>query len=144
MLLLDVNVLIYAHRQDGVDFLKYREWLKTQSEKHPFGIADVILSRYLRILTHPRIFNPPTPPSIAWKSVEELRAHPHATMIVPGPGHWAIFRSLCESTDAKGNLVPDAYIAALAIEHGLELISTDRDYARFPGLKWRHPLKSTR
>ena len=69
------------------------------------------------------------------------KACDRAEIPTPGPGHWAIFRSLCEAVGAKGNLVPDAYIAALAIEHGLELVTTDRDYARFPGLKWRHPLK---
>jgi toxin-antitoxin system PIN domain toxin len=140
MILLDVNVLIYAHRQDGLDFTKYRNWLRDYSEKSTFAVADIILSGYLRILTHPKIFNPPTPPDIAWRSVEQLRSHPHAALIGPGPGHWAIFKGLCESAGAKGNLVPDAYIAALAIEHGLELVTTDRDYARFPGLKWRHPL----
>ena len=141
MIFIDVNVLVYAQRQDGLDHVKYRDWLNTYSAKHSFAVADVILSGYLRILTHPKIFNPPTPPEFAWKSVEEIRSHPRAALIAPGPGHWAIFRSLCEGADAKGNLIPDAYIAALAIEHGLELVTTDRDYARFPGLKWRHPLK---
>jgi toxin-antitoxin system PIN domain toxin len=141
MILLDVNVLVYAHRQDALDHVKYRDWLKSFSEKHSFAVADVILSGYLKILTHPKIFNPPTPSEIAWKSVEAIKDHPRASVIAPGPGHWAIFRSLCETTAAKGNLVPDAFIAALAIEHGLELVTTDRDYARFPGLKWRHPLK---
>lgn len=142
MILLDVNVLIYAHRQDVSDHKKFRDWLKAHSEKHPFAVADVILSGYLRILTHPKIFNPPTPANIAWKSVEEIRGHPRASVIAPGPGHWSIFKGLCEAAGAKGNLVPDAYIAALAIEHGLELVTTDRDFARFPGLKWRHPIKA--
>jgi toxin-antitoxin system PIN domain toxin len=141
MILLDVNVLIYAHRQDAPDHAKYRDWLKAYSEKNAFAIADVILSGYLRILTHPKIFSPPTPPDIAWKSAEEIKSHSRATVIAPGPGHWAIFRNLCEAAGAKGNLVPDAYIAALAIEHGLQLVTTDRDYARFPGLKWKHPFK---
>lgn len=141
MILLDVNVLIYAHRQDAVNHLKYRDWLRDHTQKHAFSVADVILSGYLRILTHPKIFSPPTPIDIAWQSVEEIRAHPRASVIVPGPGHWAIFKRLCEASGAKGNLVPDAYIAALAIEHGLELVTTDRDYARFAGLKWRYPLK---
>jgi toxin-antitoxin system PIN domain toxin len=141
MILIDVNVLVYAQRQDALDHVKYRDWLKAHSAKHPFAVADVILSGYLKILTHPKIFNPPTPSETAWRSVEEIKNHPRASFIVPGPGHWAIFRNLCEVADAKGNLVPDAYIAALAIEHGLEMVTTDRDYARFPGLKWRHPLK---
>ena len=60
--------------------------------------------------------------------------------IAPGPRHWGIFAGLCRTTGVRGNLVPDAYLAALAIESGSEWISTDRDYARFPGLRWRHPL----
>ena len=106
----------------------------------PFGIPDLVLSDCLRILTHPRVFDPPTPGPRALAFASQLRDHPHAVQIVPGPRHWAIFRGLCEQTAARGNLVPDAFLAALAIESGSEWITTDRDYAQFPGLSWRHPL----
>jgi toxin-antitoxin system PIN domain toxin len=72
--------------------------------------------------------------------VETLRGQPNCVLVSPGPRHWEIFRELCERAGAKGNLVADAYHAATAIEHGCEWITTDRDYARFPGLRWRHPL----
>ena len=71
---------------------------------------------------------------------DALRAQPNAVVVGPGRRHWAIFTQLCVETDVKGNLVPDAFLAALAIESGSELISTDRDYARFKRLQWRHPL----
>ena len=92
------------------------------------------------MLTHPRVLDPPTPFDRALEFVEALRAQPNAVLLQPGPRHWDIFASLCKTAGAKGNLVADAYHAALAIEHGCEWISTDRDYARFPGLRWRHPL----
>lgn len=71
---------------------------------------------------------------------EAIRHQEHAVVINPGNRHWSIFESLCRQSDAKGKSVPDAYLAALAIEHGCEFISTDRAFARFPGLRWRHPL----
>ncbi len=70
----------------------------------------------------------------------ELREQPNAVLLAPGPRHWRIFERLCREAGATGNLVPDAYLAALAIEHGAELVTTDRDFARFPGVRWRHPL----
>jgi len=103
-------------------------------------VSDVVLSGCLRILTHPRVFDPPTPSPRSLAFVSQVRNHPHAVPIVPGPRHWAIFRDLCEQTGARGNLVPEAFLAALAIESGSEWITTDRDYAQFPGLQWRHPL----
>ena len=72
--------------------------------------------------------------------VEEVRGQPNCVVIRPGPRHWSLFTRLCRQATVKGNLVPDAYLAAMAIESGSEWISTDRDFSRFPGLKWRHPL----
>jgi toxin-antitoxin system PIN domain toxin len=86
------------------------------------------------------VFDPPTPLAIALDFADILRTHPNAVVVQPGPRHWQIFSSLCRAVDAKGNLVPDAYLAALAIETGSEWITTDRDYARFPSLRWRHPF----
>ena len=76
-------------------------------------------------------------------SVEALRAAPTSVVLPPGPRHWSIFTDLCEAVGAKGNLVPDAYLAALAIESGSEWITTDHDFSRFPGLRWRHPLATS-
>jgi len=80
------------------------------------------------------------PLDAALRFVEGLRAQPNAAVIAPGRRHWTIFSRLCREVAAKGNLVPDAYLAALAIESGSEWITTDRDFSRFPGLRWRHPL----
>jgi toxin-antitoxin system PIN domain toxin len=95
----------------------------------------------VKVVTHPRIFNPPSDLESAFAFAMEIRSQPNALPIAPGARHWEIFKSLCEAAGAKGNLIPDAYLAALAIESGSEWITTDRDYSRFPGLKWRHPLQ---
>lgn len=91
-------------------------------------------------MTHPRIFSPPTPVVEALASANHLRSQPNVLLVTPGARHWEIFQRLCEAADAKGNLVADAYLAALAIESGAQWITTDRDFSRFPGLRWRHPL----
>jgi toxin-antitoxin system PIN domain toxin len=141
LLLLDVNVLVYAFREDAPDHAAYRQWLEgVIAAESAFGLADLGLSGFLRIVTHPRIFHPPTPIAPALEFAEALRTQPTGVGLAPGPRHWTIFVDLCRRTPARGNLVPDAYLAALAIESGSEFISTDRDYARFPGLRWRPPF----
>ncbi len=86
------------------------------------------------------MLDPPVPLPDALAFVDALREQPNSVILAPGARHWQIFRDLCVRADTKGNLVPDAYHAALAIESGSEWISTDRDYSRFAGLRWRHPL----
>ena len=142
MVLLDVNVLVYAHREDALHHRKHLAWLEAliQSEQ-PYGLSDLVLSGFLRIVTHPSVFNPPSNMEKALAFTQELRDQPNCTLINPGPRHWEIFSRLCRTTGIKGNLVPDAFLAALAIESGSEWISTDRDYHRFPGLRVRHPLE---
>ena len=142
MLLFDVNVLIYAHRQDAERHAEYRAWLeRTLDEGEACAVSDLILSGCLRILTHPKVFLPPTPLAKALTYVRQLREHPNVTVLAPGRRHWAIFIELCTTASVRGNLVSDAYHAALAIESGCEWITTDRDFARFPGLRRRHPLE---
>ena len=141
MILPDVNVLIYAHREDAEGHARYRSWLESVLRgEEPFGISDVVLSGFLRVATHPRIFNPPTPPATAIEFVKLIRNQPHAVPVMPGPRHWEIFLRLCNEPGVKGNLVADAYLAALAIESGSEWVTTDADYSRFAGLKWHHPF----
>jgi uncharacterized protein len=91
-------------------------------------------------VTHPRVFATPTPIDAALAFVEALRAQPQCVLLGPGGRHWEIFSRLCHEGGARGNLVPDAYLAALVIETGSELITADRGFGRFPGLRWRHPL----
>lgn len=141
MILPDVNVLVYAFREDTPEHARYRDWLRARiGAPEAFGLSELVLSGALRVTTHPRVLDPPTPLERALEFLEALRAQPNAVLLQPGPRHWDIFTKLCTAAGAKGNLVADAYHAALAIEHGCEWITTDRDYARFPGLRWRHPL----
>jgi toxin-antitoxin system PIN domain toxin len=101
---------------------------------------DLVSSAFLRIVTHPRIFRSPTPLETALTFIHEIRDRPHCVLLSPGDRHWEIFTRISRAVGARGNLIPDAFLAALAIESGAELITTDRDYARFPNLRWRHPL----
>lgn len=141
MILIDVNVLIYAHRPDSEDHSRYRDWLDhALNSGTTFGVSDVILSSVVRIVTNPRVFAKPTPLDLALQFAESLRDHETCLLVSPGDRHWGIFRSLCHAVSAKGNIVSDAYLAALAIESGAEWITADRDYSRFPGLRWRYPL----
>lgn len=141
MILIDVNVLVYAFREDAEDHLAYRGWLRaTTRSEEPFGVSDLVLSGLLRVVTHHRIFDPPTSTGAALEFVDALRGQPTYVSVMPGGRHWEIFSSLCRTSGVRGALVADAYHAALAIESGSEWITTDRDYARFPGLRWRHPL----
>jgi toxin-antitoxin system PIN domain toxin len=142
MILPDVNVLVYAHRGDAPNHAAYRAWLEAVvNSNQAYALSDLVLSGFLRIATHPRIFNPPSELAASLAFVQAIRQRPNAVLISPGPRHWAIFADLCRSAGVKGNLISDAYLAALAIESGSEWISTDRDYSRFPGLNWRHPLE---
>lgn len=142
MLLPDVNVLVYAYRGDAPDHPRFRAWLEeTVNAQAAYGVSDLVCAGFLRIVTHPRVFTPPSPTDHALGFTEKLRGQPNAVAVVPGARYWGIFAGLCRSAGARGNLVPDAYLAALAIESGSEFITTDRDYARFPGLRWRHPLE---
>lgn len=143
MILCDVNVLVYAFRADATDHVAHRRWLLERLRgDESFGVCELVLSAVVRIVTHPRVFVKPSTLGEAFGFVEAIRERPNAVPVAPGPRHWEIFRRLCERVGAKGNLVPDAYLAALAIEHGCEWMTTDRDYSRFPGLRWRHPLET--
>lgn len=139
----DVNVLVYAHRPESEGHEAFRGWLDAaRAADEPLGLADIVLSGFIRVVTHPRVFREPSPLPIALDFVEALRAAPGSRMLNPGERHWAIFRDLCTATSATGNRVPDAYLAALVIENGATWVTADRGFARFPGLRWTHPLQS--
>ncbi len=141
MVLPDVNVLVYAFRPDLDEHAGHRAFMQGLVDgDEAFALSSIVLSGFLRIVTHPRIFSTPDPIDAALAFTETLRASERTVMVEPGPRHWEIFERLCREGSARGNLVADAYLAALAIESGCEWITTDRDYARFPGLRWRHPL----
>lgn len=141
MILVDVNVLVHAFHAGAPDHAAYRAWLASTIEAdEPFGVSELVLSGFVRVVTHPRVFDPPVPIADALAFADAVRGQPNAVIVAPGARHWEIFDRLCLQAGAKGNLVADACLAALAVESGCEWITTDRDFSRFTGLRWRHPL----
>jgi toxin-antitoxin system PIN domain toxin len=141
VLLPDVNILVNAYREDTSDHERFQTWLEDLvNSEEAFGLSDLVCSGFLRITTHPGIFRTPSPLNEALTFTERTRSQPNCVLIVPGPRHWNIFAGLCRASGARGNLIADAYLAALAIESGSEWITTDGDFARFPGLRWRRPF----
>ena len=141
MILPDVNVLVYAFRKDALGHQRYREWLLA-IVKGPsaYGVSPQVLSSVVRVTTHPGIFAQPSRLDEALAFCHALMEQIHCQVIQPGVRHWSIFADLCFRAQTAGNLVQDAWFAALAIENGCEWITTDRDYSRFPGLRWRPPF----
>jgi toxin-antitoxin system PIN domain toxin len=141
MRLVDTNVLIYAHRRDSERHAEYRDWVTAMiGGPEPYAVSDFAVNGMVRVATNPRAYPDPTPLDRALAFAAEIRNQPHSEVVSPGPRFWPIFTDLCRSTKAHGKLIPDAYLAALAIEHGCEFFSEDRDFGRFPGLRWRRPL----
>lgn len=137
----DVNVLVGAFRVDAHQHAGCRAWLERQwRTPRPFAVSSVLLSAFVRVVTHPRIFQTPSSIALALDFCEALQGHPLARPIEPGPLHATIFRQLCLETPAVGKSVPDAWNAALAIEHRCTFVTLDRDCARFSGLRWASPL----
>ena len=141
MMLVDTNVMIYAHRRDVDRHLEYRAWMEALiAGPEPYAVSDMALNGMIRVVTNQRIYKNATPIQVALSFAEMIRDQPHARVVSPGAHFWAIFGDLCLKARASGKLVADAYLAALAIEHGCEFVSTDKDFRRVPGLRWRHPL----
>jgi toxin-antitoxin system PIN domain toxin len=136
----DVNVLVAAFRSDDPRHAVAHAWLQSGLSGHrSLGICPAIIASVVRVVTHHRVFVNPTPTTGALQFADYLLSHPKVQVLRPGLGHWSIFRTLCLETGASGKLVPDAVNAALAIEHGCLLVTFDRDYARFGGLRWTSP-----
>lgn len=137
----DVNVLVYAHRADVHEHAEYRLLLeRLANDDEPLGLPDVVLSGFARVITNRRIFTEPTSPDEAWEAVESLLAAPAAIPLRAGERHWAIFRQVAGDIDARGNDIADAFLAAYALENNATWLSADRGFARFPRLRWCHPL----
>jgi len=140
VLLPDVNMLVYAHREDSELHKQSLQWLENLiNSDEAYAMSALVLSGFIRIVTHPRIFKQPSSLKDALAFIEQIRNQPGCVIVSPQDRHWKIFTKLCVDANAKGNLVPDAYHAALAIETGSTWISTDHDFSRFPGLRWSLP-----
>lgn len=140
MIVLDVNVLLAAHRPDHPHHEIVRPWfddLIAGGER--FAIPSMVWASFIRISTNRRIFTVPTPLTDAFAFLRAMRAQPQHAPLEPGEGHLELFEQLCLDTESAGDLAVDAYLAAFAIEHGCALASLDRDFARFPSLTWTRP-----
>ncbi len=142
MILMDVNVLVYAHREDVRDHCAYREWLESViNSKTVFAYSELVLCGFIRVVTHPKVFEQPSSPDAAIAFAEQIRTVPQAISLVAGNNHWQLFLQCLERISARGNDVPDAYHAALAMEWGCDWVTTDKGFRRFKGLRVGHPLK---
>lgn len=142
MILIDVNVLVYAHREDARDHLAYREWVESVINGNTkYGFSALVLSGFVRVVTHPKIFEAPSSLEQALIFANQIRASDQAVCIAPGSKHWTFFLHCVERINATGNDVPDAYHAALAMEWDCQWVTTDKGFHRFKGLRIKHPLK---
>ncbi|HEV2439953.1 MAG TPA: type II toxin-antitoxin system VapC family toxin [bacterium] len=143
MILLDANILLYAYNASDRRHERARPWLEQLLiQPEPIGFAWTTILAFLRLSTNPRVFEHPFLPEEAVPVVSSWIARPNAIILQPGERHWQILSNLLAETSARGALIMDAHLAALAIEHGAELATTDKDFARFPGLRALNPLVS--
>ena len=141
MILVDANLLVYAHVRSFPQHAAAREWLDARINGRALvGLPWPSLLGFVRLVSNPRIFDHPSSVMIAWRQVESWLATGPTWIPLPTERHQEILAPLMKSAEGRANLVPDAHVAALAIEHGLILCSTDGDFARFEGLEWLNPL----
>jgi len=142
MILVDANILFHAEDQLSPRHKEAKAWWdKTLSGERPVGLAWITCMAYIRIFTNPRAVKAPISIDEATQTVDRWLSRPIAQVLNPTQSFWPIFRELLVESQANANLSSDAYLAALAIDHDCELLSTDADFSRFPGLRWRNPLK---
>ncbi|MBM3882650.1 MAG: type II toxin-antitoxin system VapC family toxin [Verrucomicrobia bacterium] len=144
MILVDANLLLYAVNSAAPQHATARPWVDTVlSGTEEVGFAWPVVCAFLRIATHPGLFPRPLSINVAVAKVDVWLGQPAARLLDPGTGHWSRMSALLRNAQCSGNLVQDAHLAALAMEHGATLYSTDADFSRFPGLNWRNPLASS-
>ncbi len=140
MKLLDVNVVLAASRDDHPHFQIARPYLdRLLAAGDRFSVTDIVAGSYLRIATNRRIFLTPTPVDHAFGYLRALRAQPAHLLVGPGPSHLELLERIASTEDALGDLMPDAQLAAVAVEHACEIVSFDRDFARFGEVRWSSP-----
>jgi toxin-antitoxin system PIN domain toxin len=141
VIVVDANLLIYAHNSDSADFDKSREWLEhVFSEKTPIGLPWAVIHAFLRLTTGKAVLPRPLDIGTATSIIDEWLSLPAVMPLEAGPGYWMIFRELLRKAKISGKMVTDAHIAALAIEHDATLYTADRDFQRFAGLRVINPL----
>jgi uncharacterized protein len=139
--LLDVNLLLYAVNEDSPHHLAARQWLEdTLSGADTVALSWPVILAFVRLSTRVTVFPRPLTSEEAFSVVDSWFAQQCVVIVQATPRHWAILRELLSSAGTAGNLTTDAHLAALAVEHGAELCSTDHDFARFPMVRWTNPL----
>ena len=140
-MLLDANLLLFAVHQGSAQHAGASAWLTQQlNGARRVGIPWQSIGAFVRLSTHPRVFPAPLSPSAAWDRVSDWLAVPVVWTPQPGPEHAEVLGELIIRHEVRGNLVPDAQLAALALEHGLTVCSADTDFARFGEVRWENPL----
>jgi uncharacterized protein len=138
---IDLNLLLYAVNRDSPRHSAALTWLQdAMSGEERVGLAWTVVLGFIRVTTSPRVFEHPLSADDALRTVDAWLSQASVSPLEPGEGHWSILRDLLVEAGAAGNLTSDAHLAALAIEHGAELCSTDADFARFKRLRWANPL----
>jgi toxin-antitoxin system PIN domain toxin len=144
VILVDANILLYAEDSRSALHKPAREWWDAQlSGAAPVCLSWAVISAFIRISTNNRVFERPLSLEEAIDRVQSWLAQPCVRVIHPAQAHWTTFQEMLRKGKARGNLVSDAHLAALAVEHGCELNSTDSDFSRFPKLKWKNPLNAS-
>jgi toxin-antitoxin system PIN domain toxin len=141
VILPDINLLLHAYNADSPSHAAARAWWQARMNgAAPVGLCWAAMLGFVRLATHRQVMTNPLPPKAACDRIRTWLDRPCVSIIEPGPRHADLVFGLIESVGAGGNLTTDAHLAALAIEHQAELHSTDADFSRFPGLRWRNPL----
>jgi toxin-antitoxin system PIN domain toxin len=142
MKIVDINLLIYAINKDAPHHSKAKKWLEDSlSSDEPFGFAWIVILGFLRIVTNGRIMPTPLTAEVAIDSVNDWLLQPPSVTVAPSRNHWSIFKELLIPLGVAANLTSDAHLAALSIEHGARLYSTDNDFSRFQSLRWTNPIE---
>lgn len=142
MMLMDVNVLVYAHREDTKDHSAFHDWLESVINSNTaYGFSELVLSGFIRVVTHPKIFEKPSSLEAACAFAQQVRSAENAVCLAPGRNHWDLFLRCAQLIAAQGNDIPDAYHAALALEWDCDWLTADKGFRRFKGVRVHHPLK---